>query len=122
MKRLFIGLLRGLLLRCPRCGRGRVLTGYFAVAVRCAACGLAYEPAAGEITGAMGINLVLTLVIALAAAVTIGFSRTLPLLPSVLVMVAVVVAFRSRSTRSRAGCGSRCCTSPAMTKPRVSSC
>jgi len=37
-------LLRGLRRVCPRCGTGRMFSGYLTVPVSCASCGLAFEP------------------------------------------------------------------------------
>ena len=34
----------GFLFRCPRCGRGKLFSGYLRVASRCGACGLDLEP------------------------------------------------------------------------------
>ena len=34
--------LRGLACRCPRCGRGKLFSGFLTLAPRCAACGLDY--------------------------------------------------------------------------------
>jgi uncharacterized protein (DUF983 family) len=52
----------GLVLRCPRCHRGCLFPGFFTykMARQCPRCGLAFEPDEGEVTGGMGINMVLT--------------------------------------------------------------
>lgn len=50
-------LARGLLRRCPRCGRGRLFAGWFRLADRCPRCGLAFERGEGYWLGAMAINL-----------------------------------------------------------------
>jgi uncharacterized protein (DUF983 family) len=35
-------IMRGLACRCPRCGKGKLLTGFLGLAPRCEACGLDY--------------------------------------------------------------------------------
>jgi len=37
------GLVRAIRLRCPSCGRGRVMASWFRICERCPACGLRYE-------------------------------------------------------------------------------
>ena len=37
------GLVRAVRLRCPSCGRGRVMASWFRICERCPACGLRYE-------------------------------------------------------------------------------
>src|SRR5689334_4690333 len=52
----------GLALRCPRCHRGhlfpRLLT--YTMYAQCPRCGVEVEPGVGEVTGGMGLNMVLT--------------------------------------------------------------
>lgn len=45
-----------LLMRCPRCRRGRVFSGLLRTRERCPACGLVFERAAGYFTGAMYVS------------------------------------------------------------------
>ena len=47
-------------LRCPRCGRGRLFRGWFAMHERCAACGYRYERAPGYFLGSIYFNYGLT--------------------------------------------------------------
>jgi len=56
-------LLRSLLLRCPRCGSGRMFESMFRMRRQCPSCGLPFQQEAGDITGGMGINIVATLII-----------------------------------------------------------
>jgi uncharacterized protein (DUF983 family) len=44
----FTALLRGLLKRCPHCGRGRIYTGWATEVKKCPVCGLVYEPNEGD--------------------------------------------------------------------------
>jgi uncharacterized protein (DUF983 family) len=50
----------GLLLRCPRCHRGRMFESVFTMHRQCSRCGLRFERAAGEVTGGMAINFIVT--------------------------------------------------------------
>jgi uncharacterized protein (DUF983 family) len=66
---------RALTLRCPRCGGTPLFTGWFAMPVTCALCGLRYERAQGYWVGAIYVNYAVTTVIAVA-----GFFLTYPAL------------------------------------------
>lgn len=57
---------RGLRLRCPGCGEGRVFDGLFRMGARCPACGLEFEREPGYFVGAIYINYGLTVLSALA--------------------------------------------------------
>ena len=57
---------RGLRLRCPRCGVGRVFDGVYRVAPRCPACGLVFEREPGYFVGAIYLNYGVTVLTALA--------------------------------------------------------
>jgi uncharacterized protein (DUF983 family) len=52
--------MRALRLRCPRCGEGRLFSGWFTMPVRCSRCGLKYERAPGYFLGSTYINYGLT--------------------------------------------------------------
>ena len=71
---------RALTLRCPRCGRGALYRGWFAMAERCAVCRLLYEREQGYFVGAIYINYAVTVAIAagsvLALDWTIGLTLT----------------------------------------------
>ncbi|MEO8956389.1 MAG: DUF983 domain-containing protein [Ktedonobacteraceae bacterium] len=61
-------LIRGILLRCPNCGKGKLFRRGFKMYERCPVCGWRYEREEGYWTGAIAINLVITeLLIALVA-------------------------------------------------------
>ena len=47
---------RGLRLRCPRCGEGRLFTRLFTMPDACASCGLDFKREQGYYIGAMYIN------------------------------------------------------------------
>jgi uncharacterized protein (DUF983 family) len=63
--RLVQALRRAVGLRCPRCGRAPLFTGFFRMAGRCPACGLFFERETGYFVGAMYINYGLTVGLAL---------------------------------------------------------
>ncbi|MBA3469123.1 MAG: DUF983 domain-containing protein [Herpetosiphonaceae bacterium] len=63
MRQLLLALLRGFTGRCPLCGRGRLFRSYYKVRDRCESCNVQFEPTSGQSTGAMAINLVLTIII-----------------------------------------------------------
>ncbi|GAB5426783.1 MAG: DUF983 domain-containing protein [Devosia indica] len=60
-------ILAGLACRCPRCGRGKLFSGYLKLRQACAACGLSYDFAdSGDGPAVFVIFLVAPLVIVLA--------------------------------------------------------
>ena len=58
---------RGLLLRCPRCGEGRLFSGWFSMNPQCSVCSLNFGREQGYYVGAMYVNYGLTTAIGLAA-------------------------------------------------------
>ncbi|TMA60771.1 MAG: DUF983 domain-containing protein [Deltaproteobacteria bacterium] len=62
---------RAVRLRCPRCGRSALFTGWFTMHERCAVCGLVYEREQGYFVGAIYLNY--------AAAVAVAFGTVLGL-------------------------------------------
>jgi uncharacterized protein (DUF983 family) len=56
---------RALRLRCPRCGRTALFTGWFAMRDACPACGLRYEREQGYFVGAIYVNYALTAIVGL---------------------------------------------------------
>ena len=57
---------RGLRLRCPRCGGGRVFDRVYRVPPGCAVCGLVFEREPGYFVGAIYLNYGVTVLTALA--------------------------------------------------------
>ena len=57
-------LLRGLRLRCPRCGETRLYAGPFRMHEVCAACGMRYERESGYFVGAIYVNYAVTVAVA----------------------------------------------------------
>ena len=69
---------RALALRCPRCGRGEVFSGWFTMRESCAACGLKYEREPGYFVGAIYVNYAITVVV-LGGAMLVAMTLDLPL-------------------------------------------
>lgn len=92
MLRVMHAFLDGLLLRCPRCHQRGMFASWFTMRRTCPSCGLPFERSSGEITGGMGFNIAVTLFIVIVAGAAIGFS-SVPLLPAMLALAAVTVAF-----------------------------
>lgn len=69
---------RALRLRCPRCGTGRLFSGWFTMPERCRACGFRYERAPGYFLGSSYINYGLTAVVLIAGYLVLhyGFGLT----------------------------------------------
>lgn len=53
---------RGLLLRCPYCGRGKAYQGFLKMHRRCAGCGLHFEREPGYFLGASYLNYGVTVI------------------------------------------------------------
>lgn len=53
-------LIRGLLLRCPYCGQGKLFRKGFTMYEKCPVCGWRFEREEGYWTGAIALNLVVT--------------------------------------------------------------
>lgn len=85
--------LRGLALRCPRCGRPGIARSFFALRAACPACGAPIETGTGESSGGMAINLVTTTVIATVVIWWGGVLGTMPLLPLTVGLIAGAIAF-----------------------------
>ncbi len=92
MKRQLRALWDGLVLRCPRCHRGRLFRSWFTIEPRCAVCGLVFERATGELTGGMGVSIAVTLLLVVIASFVIGFSG-LPIGPALVAMSVAIIAF-----------------------------
>ena len=63
---------RGLRLRCPACGEGRLFKGFFRMELACLSCGLDFRRESGYYVGAMYINYGLTAVIMLAVGIPLA--------------------------------------------------
>jgi uncharacterized protein (DUF983 family) len=79
MFRFLRAMLDGLLLRCPHCHKGHMFARGFTMNRACPTCGLPFERAGGEITGGMGINTVVTLLIVTVCSLVFGLNPNVPL-------------------------------------------
>ena len=70
-------LLRGLVRHCPRCGGGKLFTGWLSMKPRCPRCGMCFEREEGFFLGAYVVNFGV-MIIAMAAFIGIGVALTLP--------------------------------------------
>jgi len=70
---------RGLRLRCPVCGKGRLFSGIFRVPEKCPACGAPYAREAGFFLGSIYINYGLTALIAAVVYPILMFNEVVPI-------------------------------------------
>ncbi|MFO7171608.1 MAG: DUF983 domain-containing protein [Bacillota bacterium] len=68
----------GLLLRCPRCGGGRIFRTRWEMHPRCPACGLGFERAEGDFLGAIVVAYGVTSVLIAAGAYALAALTDLP--------------------------------------------
>jgi uncharacterized protein (DUF983 family) len=103
MIRFLRALFDGLLLRCPRCHSGRIFARGFTMNKICPTCRLPFEKATGEITGGMGINIVVTLVIIIVCALVFGLNPAVPLAPLLIGLALFAILFPIAFYRSSRG-------------------
>ena len=72
-----VTMLRGLRLRCPRCGVGAVFRGWFSMNTRCPACGRLFDRAPGYLLGSIYFNYGVTAVLVVTAYFSLYFTDTL---------------------------------------------
>jgi|SRR5579859_7711358 len=92
MLRMIYILFCALRLTCPACRYGRMFRSWFTMNLRCPVCGVIFERDGGEVTGAMAINITLTMGIALLGAIP-AFSSDVPIVPLLLGMTIVTILF-----------------------------
>ena len=86
----WIILKRALLLRCPRCGKGKIFRGWLASYERCSVCDFVFEREEGFYTGAIAINLVVSELIVTAVAIPVAIWAALtPGVPAIPIFVAL---------------------------------
>jgi uncharacterized protein (DUF983 family) len=83
-KKMLILLSRGLRLRCPVCGRGKLYRGWFKMYDQCPVCHFTYEREAGYYTGAMAVNLVLSELVIAAITIPLAVNQSVPFVPLLL--------------------------------------
>ena len=87
---------RGLKLRCPVCGEGKLFRSYFAMNERCALCGVSFHREHGQWVGSLDIN---TFVVAFVLMLGVAFGPLWPVRTSLIVwgsaaVVVPLVTFR----------------------------
>jgi len=80
---------RGLRLRCPVCGQGRLFRSYFVMHERCSFCGVGFAREHGQWVGSLDINTFATAIILMVGA---GFGPLWPLKVSLAVWCTAAVA------------------------------
>ena len=103
MLRFLRALLDGLLLRCPRCHVGKMFARGFAMHQSCPRCGLEFERSTGEITGGMGVNTVVTLLVITIGSLVFGLNPDVPLGPLLLGLALFAILFPILFYRSSRG-------------------
>jgi uncharacterized protein (DUF983 family) len=96
MGKAFELLIRGLLWRCPNCGKGKVFRGVFKMYEQCAVCHFVYDRGEeGYFSGAMALNLVISELIVAAAVVPVaimaGINPSIPVWPILLIGIPATV-------------------------------
>ncbi len=90
MIRLGRALDRAVRLRCPRCGRSPLFTGWFTMHERCAVCGLVYEREQGYFVGAIYVNYAVTVAIAVGTVLVLDWTIGLTLRAQLALGIALV--------------------------------
>lgn len=83
-------LLRGLALRCPVCGKGRLFKSYFVMNSTCSCCGVSFAREHGQWVGSLDIN---TFVTAFILMIGVGFGPLWSLSTSLIVWCSAAVLF-----------------------------
>jgi uncharacterized protein (DUF983 family) len=81
---------RGLKLRCPVCGRGRLFASYFVMNRNCSVCGVGFAREYGQWVGSLDINTLLTAVVVMAC---VGFGPLWDVKTSLAVYVSLAIVF-----------------------------
>ncbi|HEX6961486.1 MAG TPA: DUF983 domain-containing protein [Lacipirellula sp.] len=84
---------RGLRLKCPKCGQGRIFRGWFTMNERCSECGRLFERAPGYLLGSIYMNYGLTAALMMAGYFILDFSGTLRGTPLLATLTALIVVF-----------------------------
>lgn len=92
----------GFILRCPHCHAGKMFQR-FTMHTVCPICDTPFENAAGEVTGGMGVNTVVTCTLMVTLAVIFAFTPSIPLTPVIIMLVAIGVVFPIAFYRSSRG-------------------
>jgi uncharacterized protein (DUF983 family) len=85
--------MRGLRLRCPLCGRGKLFRGLFRMHETCSNCGIKYEREAGFFLGSIYINYGLTALVVAVAYPILLFNKVVAERALLLSALAFVLVF-----------------------------
>jgi uncharacterized protein (DUF983 family) len=86
-------MMRGIRLRCPRCGEERLFTGLFSMRKQCDHCMLVYEQEPGFFVGAIYINYAVTAVLAMAGFLLLGVYVEVTLRQELVLWITFAVVF-----------------------------
>lgn len=75
---------RGILLRCPVCGQGKLFRSAFGMHQQCPVCHFAYEREEGYFTSAIAIDLVVSELIVTAVALPLAANPGIPIMAALL--------------------------------------
>jgi uncharacterized protein (DUF983 family) len=103
MKRFWLLLWRGLIWRCPVCGRGHLFRGVFRMNEYCPFCHFKFEREEGYYTSSMAINIVVSELLVTIAVLPLAYDLSAPLLPILLIgspMVLLLPVLLFRHSRS----------------------
>lgn len=81
---------RGLKLRCPVCGEGKLFRSYFVMNRNCSVCGVAFAREHGQWVGSLDVNTLLTAIVVMGCA---GFGPLWDVKTSLVVYVSLAVVF-----------------------------
>jgi Uncharacterized protein conserved in bacteria len=85
MQKFWTLLARGLRLRCPVCGRGRLFRRPFSMYEQCPVCHFHFEREEGYFSSAMAINLVVSELIATAVVLPMAYIPSIPIMTALLI-------------------------------------
>jgi uncharacterized protein (DUF983 family) len=91
---------RGLTLRCPVCGKGKLFRTYFVMNDHCACCGVGFSREHGQWVGSLDINTLLTAVVLMAG---VALSPEWPVKESLWIFVPATIVFPILSFRFTRG-------------------
>jgi uncharacterized protein (DUF983 family) len=80
-------LIRGLFLRCPHCGKGKLFSRGFTMYEKCPVCGWRFEREEGYWTGAIAINLIITELLIALVVVPLAVSLAMAQKPITLLLI-----------------------------------
>ncbi len=83
-KKMLILLGRGLRLRCPVCGWGKLYQRWFKMHDQCPVCHFTYEREAGYYTGAIAVNIILSELLITAITIPLAVNQSVPFVPLLL--------------------------------------